>query len=425
MLLIGLCPASFGQTVAPPAEGIKPATDSAKPPSGQASDAAKKLAEELVNSPDSVTVANYQCAAVDKECPLSSTVKLNGADQKVGEVISTNFNATLADGKGQDTLLVTALKAILQGEYRGENVWAKGADNALIYLVRHGVDEKDPVTSRWLLAERGVGGIKITATKRIMGKSRIAFVFVHVNAALNTGQDARETYGDVELRAIAKPKLPANVARLINLLRFAAGLQAAAPGRTSLLGYGVFDKVPVPSDLTAFEVRTQPKVIVVGKPETYDNEGRYLWDVSVGVPVNKLTLLDYSDEGNTFVPKTINKQSVYGLINLYPYPVDIKEGKWRYILPRAVAGVGLTGRPGENFFVGGAAGFSWLQFFVGSGFANRRTLIPGRNPMDGTSYEQRYASRLTYGLNIPVSAALKKVTSAVASAGGKQETAKK
>ena len=134
-----------------------------------------------------------------------------------------------------------------------------------------------------------------------------------------------------------------------------------------------------------------------------------MWDVSLGVPVNKLSLLDFSENGNTVTPKQLNKQSVYALFNIYPIPVDLKAGNLRWFLPRAIGGIGLTGRPGENFMVGGAFGLPQIQVFVGSAFANHRIPISGTTPASPLDVKQRYASRLTYGLNVPVLSALEKL----------------
>ncbi len=120
------------------------------------------------------------------------------------------------------------------------------------------------------------------------------------------------------------------------------------------------------------------------------------------MPINKITLLEYDEKDGTFTPKTINKQSIYGAISVYPFPVDIKDGKLRWFLPRAMVGIGMTGRPGENFLLAGAFGIKELQLFVGSAFANQRVLKPGTDPANGANYTQRYASRLTYGINVPV-----------------------
>jgi hypothetical protein len=214
---------------------------------------------------------------------------------------------------------------------------------------------------------------------------------------------------------VIEPKLAANVERLLSVFKLAGALQtkaSSAEERTvGYMGFGLLHNVAVPSDVSVFGVAPNGSAApsLIATPRKYDNEGKSLWDISVAVPLNKISLVEYSEENRTYFPKQINKQSVYALFNIYPWPVDIKNGTLRYILPRAIAGLGLTGRPGETFLVGGSWGFRELQFFVGSGFANHRTLTSGADPSNPLSYQQRYSSRLTYGLNIPVAAAIKKV----------------
>jgi hypothetical protein len=192
-------------------------------------------------------------------------------------------------------------------------------------------------------------------------------------------------------------------------LRVAA---AQAQAKTiSYMGFGSLDNVAVPSDITFFGLKTggaQPQLI--GGAKEFDNEGKYIWDASIGVPVNKISLLEYSEDGGNFVPKTLNKQSIYGMINIYPVPVDTKEGNLRWYLPRAVGGLGLTGRPGDSFFIGMAWGIPQFQFMVGSGFVTQRKLRPGGDAANPADFVQRYVSRTTYGINVPVFSALKRIT---------------
>jgi hypothetical protein len=243
---------------------------------------------------------------------------------------------------------------------------------------------------------------------------------------MRAGADAEaleSRYSDLEIRAVVKGKLPANLDHLISLLELAAlrTEPRAAEPIVGLLGFGLLTGVHLPSDVTAFELRAEP-LAAVGQPATFDDEGRYLWDVTAGVPVNKLSLLEYSDENGTVLPRVVNKQSVYAMVNVYLWPVDIKTGTARWLLPRAVVGLGLTGRPGDNFLVGGAWGLPQLQFFVGSGFAVHRQPKPGTDSTSGMNFTQKYSSRLTYGLNVPVLSALKKVSGAVKGGGaGKQK----
>jgi hypothetical protein len=248
---------------------------------------------------------------------------------------------------------------------------------------------------------------------------------------LDTGTDAkppaqqvREAFSNVSYRAIVAKKLPINIQNLLSLLKLATNnFQSKTLGQTfDMAGSGVIEKVDVPSDVTVFGVEVSASSTLIGQSQKYDNEGKYWWDASVGVPVNKLTLLDYSSDSGVYTPKTINTQSVYALIDIYPDLVDLKYGNARWLMPRAIAGIGVTGRPGQNFIVGGAWGIQQLQFFVGSAFANHNVAPAGSTAPTGTGVTQRYASRLTYGINVPVLDALKKLAPSSSSSSGKSTT---
>lgn len=378
-------------TKQPTREGV--VDDKSKTKNEQSDDEAKEL-KALLSSPDAMTVAGLQCVSGQPSCPLTDAAQ---------DEMCRHFNDTLLTGSGTDTPLAATLKDVL----KNPEVWPARTGYAAVHLVR---EDAESVRDRWVLAVRRRGTIVLASGRRILGAREMAFVFVHVNvprAGKTTLAELQDKYADLELRAIVKSKLPANVEHLIALLKI-TGAQVRAAQTAGLLGFGTVSDVHVPSDITAFAVRSAP-LLPVGHAVTFDNEGKYFWDVTVGVPVNKMSLLEYSDANGAFAPKVVNKQSVYGMVNLYPWPVDIKSGTARWLMPRAVIGLGLTGRPGDNFLLGGAWGLPQLQFFVGSGFATHRELKAGSDPANGSNYTQKYSSRLTYGINIPVLSALKKV----------------
>jgi hypothetical protein len=383
------------------------AQENPAPGASAPADAAREM-KELLSSPDAVAVARFQCATLKSDCPLTPAMQAG---------ISSDFNGTLLTGAGADTTLASNLKQLL----KDTNIWPAHVRYCAVHLVKH---ERTSTRDRWLLASRDRGRIVLSNNKRILGQREIAFAFVHVNVMREANAEALESkYSDLEIRAIVKGKLPANLDHLISLLKLATlrTEPRAEEQFVGLLGFGLLTGVHVPSDVTAFELRAEP-LEAVGQQATFDDEGTYLWDVTVGMPVNKLSLLEYSDENGTILPKVVNKQSVYAMVNVYPWPVDIKTGTARWLLPRAVVGLGLTGRPGDNFLVGGAWGLPQLQFFVGSGFAVHREPKPGTDSTNGMNFTQKYSSRLTYGINIPVLSALKTVSGAAkGDGGGKQK----
>lgn len=388
-LVLGLC---LDPDLVLAQTGQVPATGAGTTPAP----APKDPGQELLDSPDAILVAKLKCAATDTRCPVAQHA----------QALEEHFDDTFKDGTGNDTALVTALKGLLGSRFGDEPVWDSRADWAVIHLMRGGNGEEKP-RFRWLLASRGVRGINISAARRIYGAKNVAFIFVHLNQTFV--DSPMQTYGDLEYRAIVKAKLAVNVEHLLNIFRLAGLAEAKVATTTALLGYGVLTDADVPSDITAFGLRTKPDPITIGESAKYDNEGRAVWDVSVGVPANKLSLLEYSTDDSTYLPKKINKQSIYAMVNLYPVPVDLKSGSRRWVVPRFVFGFGMTGRPGDTFLIGGAWGIPQLQFFVGSGFAATRVLQPGKDPQNGASYIQKYSSRLTYGINVPVFTAIKKV----------------
>lgn len=344
------------------------------------------------------------------------------------KTISDNFNGSLLGSDGKTTSPLAKAVASLMGSSvttagGTTPIWDRQhVKYPLVHLVKYSKGTTEPVVhDKWIQATAGKNGIiELNDSLHIPGVRSIALVFIHLDAPLSgtTRDKAAVTaqYGNISYRAVIAKKLPVNLQNLIALLKLAAGsleAESAAPAPVSFVGFGVMTNVDVPSDVTVFGVRLSDQSKLIGQSQKYDNEGKYWWDVSVAVPVNKITLLDYSsDNGGVFTPKTINKQSVYGVVNLYPVPVDLKYGNARWLMPRALLGIGLTGRPGENFMVGGAWGFPQLQFFVGSAFANHQVLPAGADPKSGASYTQGYASRLTFGINVPVLAAIKKLASA-------------
>lgn len=391
----------------PPAEGKSKPTPENSAGTDAKADPQVDQAKELLTSPDAVTAAWLRCSSKDTGCP--------GVEQ--ASALLADFTMTLKTGAG-DSALATAVKQVVSAVSLADAGGVASASYVAIHVARFADDSRKAVADRWFLAHRRSGQLEITESKRILGSHRLGVIFVHLNVpelAGRTAQQVKEDFADLVYRAIIKPKLPANVEHLLALLRIATIPKAEDAGQpVTLVGYGLLDQVAVPSDVTIFGMRSD-KLTPIGHSIQYDNEGKYLWDAGVAVPVNKLTLLDYSEENNVFSPKSINKQSIYGVVDLYPWPVDIKAGSTRYLLPRAMLGIGLTGRPGDNFLVGGSWGIPQLQFFVGSAFAAHRVPIQGTtgtNRSGGQNFEQRYGSRLSYGINVPVLSVLKKLTGA-------------
>jgi hypothetical protein len=360
----------------------------------------------LLTDPDAVEAAVYRCSEFDSQCPLKSpTAKL----------IAEHFQQPLLSGTSADTDLAKAVRDVLNGQRNGAPIWSPTSKYAVLHLVDLN-QTGGAVHDRWILASRDKDKVKLSTSRRTFGTHQLSVIFVYVNAEVAKATTAplqeervKTAYNDVSYRAVVKGKRSAAFEHLLAVLRLGGVAQADDTIRAAFIGYGDLTNIRTPSDISIAGVRTSA-MKVVGQTLKLDNEGKSVWDASIAVPVNKLSLVEYEEENGTFFPKEINKQSIYGVINVYPVPVDLKEGKARWIVPRVIAGLGLTGRPGENILAGLAFGIPEFQLFVGRTFTNHRVPKEGQDPSNGANLKQEYDQAWSFGINVPVVSALKKAT---------------
>jgi hypothetical protein len=360
-----------------------------------------KKGEDLVNSPKAVLAARYVCHADVDGCPAKA------AAEAIDKTSKTDLGSEpLLDGSRADTPFAIAVRQLVEAAAKRDAGGLGSVQHIAVHLLRRDGDKNK---DRWLLATKASGGFRLEHPRRLPGVKRMGVLYLHMDFELDPGQKAEELHGPHQYRAIVTAKLPINVQHLMAAFRLAtlpkAQSAALSPEKPAALGYGVLEKMDVPSDVVIFGVDAS-KPAMLGKEVELDNEGKYWWDVSVAVPANKLTLIEFSETNGVYAPRTINKQSIFAAVNIYPIPVDLKEGNLRWIMPRILLGLGLTGRPGESFLLGGGWGIKELQFFAGSSFAARRVPLAGVP----NQFDQRYASRFSFGLNVPVFDVLKKMT---------------
>lgn len=141
--------------------------------------------------------------------------------------------------------------------------------------------------------------------------------------------------------------------------------------------------------------------------QTYDNEGRSRFDLSLALPVNRVNELEFSAENNTVGARKIDKQKLYAFLNIFPVPIDTK-GLELNRVPHLVVGVPITGKPLDNPFIGVGYGFNKVQFFVGTVFNRVRepqTLSTGAAATPAqleADLRPRYRSKFMMGINMPV-----------------------
>jgi len=263
-----------------------------------------------------------------------------------------------------------------------------------------------------------------TTAKRIFGKHRVWFLYVHLNKP--TGLAYESIY---EVQTVQK--IPAYLDHLIQLAGL-FGIKAPAAGGgaggINVFGAQEFEIPYVPSDIkfTPQLTLAPPPPPIPGAPkppsfgtvgsvitgpvgETFDDEGKYLLDFSVGVPITKISQLQYTDTNGTVTATKVDKRNIYGFFNLYLKPVDLKATGFSK-LPHLVTGVAIDTNPLKKAFVGIGYGPALANFYLGAMINTDRApagLACGNTPTAAQSQGtllNRTCVKFGFGLNMGVGA---------------------
>jgi hypothetical protein len=142
--------------------------------------------------------------------------------------------------------------------------------------------------------------------------------------------------------------------------------------------------------------------------QTYDNERRYHINFSFALPLRSFNSLAFNTENQLITAKKIQKQDLFGMINLSPFRFDTKS-PWAQAVPVLIYGVPITGKPLNQHLLGVAVGVNYVQPFIGVHF-NRvedlRNKAVGQTPSANglvADVRHRWIGKLSFGINIPVS----------------------
>jgi hypothetical protein len=238
----------------------------------------------------------------------------------------------------------------------------------------------------------------------------VTFLYIHLNKA--DANDYQPLYKfDVD------KKTPAYIAHFLGLTGlFSADAQGsvkalaivAAADPSNWWGVSTMTLQYKTSDITASAKLTRPAAVEdVGDPQKFDNEGKYFVDFSVGVPVRKISQLNFDSTNNTVTAKKVDKTDILALVNLYPRPVDIKSNNVN-IVPHFVGGVAIDKQPLHKIFVGAGVGPLVANFYIGALFVKQDQLSSLKAGDTATSSQlnndlrRRYKAQIAFGLNVLV-----------------------
>ena len=337
----------------------------------------------------------------------------------------------------QNTLEITDINKLIQNTLANNPAGAiepeplKKGDYAIIHIIKWkpfkpDSDKTDPERELWALyelVENSSGALVWAARKnpdddqafdtRIFGSRRVAILLLHLKTP--------RTW-DVKYKIDINRRIPQPLQNAIALGRFIAGAGLAdvdcepAPLR-NIWGGRLMRPRHLPSDvivkLNTVTANNEGQHISQSKEysNSYVNEGRYHWDVSVGMPVVSIKELEFSSENGVVTAKKKERQNAYGFLNIFPRAVDLN-GKSFLTSPHLVLGVPISGKPLDRPVVALGTGLYTkllkINFFAGVAFNRVRepkTLGAGQAATTGeleADLESRRVKKFVFGINFPV-----------------------
>lgn len=126
------------------------------------------------------------------------------------------------------------------------------------------------------------------------------------------------------------------------------------------------------------------------------SEARSYADVSIAVPVKKISAVQYNTVGSTVVPSQINRQNAFAVVDFYLPPIDLIGTNYSFV-PHPLLGVSMAQQPLHSVLAAVAAGTHFGEVFVGVDFLKQQSSLK----------TSRFITKgqLAVGINIPINGA--------------------
>lgn len=139
---------------------------------------------------------------------------------------------------------------------------------------------------------------------------------------------------------------------------------------------------------------TPKPVSLDAKAVSFNDEGFYHWDVSVGVPITSYTQIQSvlpQGGGTTSVPANIDKRNLILVADWYIKPVDLSGSKFSFT-PYPVGGISFASQPLHNAMAGFGIGTTTAALYIGC------MIVTSDLPNNTTARHYK----LAFGLNFPI-----------------------
>lgn len=247
---------------------------------------------------------------------------------------------------------------------------------------------------------------------RIFGRKRVAVLLVHLNTP---------SEWDVKYKVAVNQKIPTPIQHVLDLVA-SINPSLVPPDEKKPKTKNIWGARMMLIKYESSELVVKVNAVTLNgetpveqskeHSKTFVNEGKYHWDVSVGLPVKSVRELTFKSDGGRVFAQAKEKQSVYGFLDIYPWAVDLK-GDSYLTKPHFVFGVPMASKPLHRPFVGIGSGVFKspikFNFFAGIVFIRERvptTLGEGSAATTGqleADLRTRWVRKGMFGISLPVS----------------------
>jgi uncharacterized protein (DUF486 family) len=321
--------------------------------------------------------------------------------------------------------------SLLEGTIANDTQDFKLASND--YVVIHILKSKDKASGAQSQEvesqqQKGWSDEQFATNKHVLGVDHIYLLYIHLN------RDADMLYSSDYSITVAS-KLPTNLNNLFNLLGAFTQIPASGANRDKRPSKNMWGWSRLTVDYKTSDIDIKPTFNIMKDsacatpagsqaknitPIKLDNEGKAFFDFSVGVPISKISQLQFNADQNTISPQKVDTTNAFGLLNLYYPKVDLKYQTYSFI-PHFVGGIAFAKQPLHKILLGIGIGPNFAQFYIGA-VLNKEQVLPGNScsstvPAANNHVPRgsRFCPQFSYGLNIPVgglTSALKKSAAA-------------
>ena len=254
-----------------------------------------------------------------------------------------------------------------------------------------------------------------------VGNFYFLFVQLNVDSTLFAGAANPSQYYIVNVTK----KTPANLAHLLALAQ-AAGLATTAPSTPKAGGPPLVAGAYWGGGYVTLKYKTSTVQIVsfndngtvtptqLGQT-SYDNEGVLYWDLSVAIPIRKISQVQIDNANGTLAPVSVNNENVFAVFDGYIPGLDPTSNVIEH-WPHPLAGVSLASQPLHKFMVGGAWGPSFSEVYIAALWV-KQPILPNSSSCSsvpstttGPATAEHFCKQLSIGLNVQISSVLSQIT---------------